>query len=428
MSRGADSLRLFRLPNFRALWTGQLISIFGDRFTYLALLALIAERAADPANPARELSLIPVVSFLPAILFAPWIGALVDSWNTRATLIVSDAARGVIVLAIIPAVHAGGLPAGFALVFVLYLANTFFLPARSAILPDLVPRERLVEANSLATLAGILGTIAGSLAAGWFVERAGWRLGFALDAVTYFVSVAALAMIRWSAPPEHASRKPARDAYRALARDVGEGARIALASAPIRGSIGAMALLWVAGGALHVSAPILMEARGSGMVLGVGRLVALAAVGMVAGTVLLAWRGGRGSAPARLAISLLGTGASVLLFAAAPFPWATEIAALLAGAFVVVLLVTTESVLQEATAAEARARIFALRDFLARLGVLVSALLFGWLVGGRRLEPAGAATVSGVLLLAGGLWGVARLRVGDRGVRARHAPGDGVPD
>jgi len=144
LSRGADSLRLFRLPNFRALWTGQLVSIFGDRFTYLALLALIAERAADPANPARELSLIPVVSFLPAILFAPWIGALVDSWNTRATLIVSDAARGVIVLAIIPAVHAGGLPAGFALVFVLYLANTFFLPARSAILPDLVPRERLV--------------------------------------------------------------------------------------------------------------------------------------------------------------------------------------------------------------------------------------------------------------------------------------------
>jgi MFS family permease len=210
--RGADSLRLFRLPNFRALWAGQLISIFGDRFTYLALLALIVEHAADPRNPARELSLIPLISFLPAILFAPWFGALVDSWNTRATLILSDAARGFIVLAIIPAAHAGGLPAAFALVFLLYVANAFFLPARSAILPDLVPPEQLVAANALATLAGILGTIAGSLAAGWFVERAGWRLGFAADAATYFVSVAALAMIRWSPPPGRTPRRPAREA------------------------------------------------------------------------------------------------------------------------------------------------------------------------------------------------------------------------
>ena len=408
--RGADSLRLFRVPNFRALWTGQLISIFGDRFTYLALLALIVERAADPKNPARELSLIPLISFLPAILFAPWFGALVDSWNTRRTLIVSDAARGVIVLAIIPAAHAGGLPAAFALVFLLYVANAFFLPARSAILPDLVSKEQLVEANSLATLAGNLGTIAGSLLAGWFVGQAGWRLGFALDAVTYFVSVVALAMIVWSPPPGRATRRPAREVYGALVRDVREGAGIALASPPIRGSIAAMALLWVAGGALHVAAPILMEARGGGMVLGVGRLVALAATGMIAGTLILAWRGGRGSPAMRLAISLLGTGTAVLLFAAAPFPLATDVAALLAGSFVAVLLVTTESVLQQSATVQARARIFALRDFLARLGVLLSAVLFGWLVGDRWLDPSGAAYASGALLVAGGVLGIVRAR------------------
>ena len=195
MGAGA-SLRLFENHNFRALWIGQLISVFGDRFTYLALLALAVERARDPANPAAELSLIPVVSFLPAILFSPWVGALVDGWNTRRVLIVSDAARGAIVLLLIPAAMWGGLPAAFVLVFLLYLANAFFLPARSAILPDLVPAERLTEANSLATLAGVIATIAGSLAAGALVERLGWRIGFALDAATYFVSVVALALIR----------------------------------------------------------------------------------------------------------------------------------------------------------------------------------------------------------------------------------------
>ncbi|HYR68467.1 MAG TPA: MFS transporter, partial [Candidatus Dormibacteraeota bacterium] len=157
---GAVPLRLFRLPSFRALWIGQLVSIFGDRFTYLALLALVVERASDPKNPAPELAWIPVASFLPAILFGPWIGALVDGWNTRTTLLISDALRGILVVAIIPAVKWHGLPAAFALVFLLYLVNAFFLPARSAILPELVPQDSLVEANSLATLAGILATIA----------------------------------------------------------------------------------------------------------------------------------------------------------------------------------------------------------------------------------------------------------------------------
>jgi len=171
--RGVSSLRLFRSGSFRALWIGQLVSIFGDRFTYLALLALVVERAADPTNPARELALIPLVSFLPAILFSPFVGALVDGWNTRTTLLVSDALRGVVVLAMIPAAETWGLPAAFALVFVLYLVNTFFLPARSAILPDLVPEDSLVEANSLATLAGVVATILGSWLGGLWVERSG---------------------------------------------------------------------------------------------------------------------------------------------------------------------------------------------------------------------------------------------------------------
>src|SRR6185312_13497177 len=123
--------------------------------------------------------------------------------------------------------------------------NAFFLPARSAILPELVPRESLIEANSLATLAGVIATIAGSFLAGALIERSGWRIGFALDALTYFISVAALAFIRVEPrrkPPPPVAGGPAR-IYVALARDVREGARIALASPRVLGSIGTLALL-----------------------------------------------------------------------------------------------------------------------------------------------------------------------------------------
>ena len=115
--------RLARLPGFRALWLGQLVSIFGDRFHYLALLALVVARASHPANPAPELAVIPLVSFLPAILFGPVAGPLVDRWNVKRVLVVSDAIRGGLVLLLIPAAARGGMPAAFALVFALYVAN-----------------------------------------------------------------------------------------------------------------------------------------------------------------------------------------------------------------------------------------------------------------------------------------------------------------
>jgi len=420
MGAGA-SLRLFENANFRALWIGQLISVFGDRFTYLALLALAVERARNPANPAAELSMIPIVSFLPAILFSPWVGALVDGWNTRRVGHDEDAARGAIVLLMIPAAIHGGLPAAFALVFLLYLANAFFLPARSAILPDLVPEDRLTEANSLATLAGVIATIAGSLAAGALVERLGWRIGFALDALTYFVSVVALACIR---PPARAARQErptlrGTAAYRALWHDVREGARIAMGSTPAIVAIGAVVLLWMAGGVLHVSLPLLLERRGGGVVSGVGTILAATAVGMVAGTLALAARGGARSAWGRTAGGLAGAGVCVALFAASRGRAADLAAAFGVGLFVSVLLVTTEAAIQRAVPVEARGRVFALRDFAARLLVLGTAALAGSALSNGWATPGSAVVGAGALLAAGGAALAPLARGGERRARGR---------
>jgi MFS family permease len=400
---GAASLRLFRSGSFRALWIGQLVSVFGDRFTYLALLAVVIEHARNPVNPAAELSWIPVVSFLPTILFGPWIGALVDSWNTKRVLVVSDAARGVIALLFLVVVPHGGLPAAFSLVFALYVANTFFLPARSAVLPDMVPEDRLTEANSLVTLAGVAATIAGSLVGGVTVARFGWRVGFALDALTYFVSAIALTQIRVAARARREAPAIPTGAYRALWADVREGARVLARSRRAMGAVAATGLLWIAGGALHVAAPILLARRGGGIVAGVGTLLAAVATGMVAVSVALAARGGGASPWRRIALGLLGAGGALVLFARSRHV-ATDLAlGFGAGAFVALLLVTTEAALQESIAPEARARVFALRDFTARFLVLASAGLAGLLLA-RGVVPAESAILgAGVFLAAGGI-------------------------
>src|SRR5439155_13860179 len=290
--KGAGS-RLFRNKSFRALWLGQFVSIFGDRLHYLALLALIVERAHDPLNPTPELALVPAVSFLPTILIGPLAGALVDSWEMRRILVISDVLRGCLVLLLIPAAARGGLPAAFFVVFLLYVVNSFFLPARSAIVPDLVQGNELTEASSLATLAGVAATITGALLGGILVERAGWRWGFGIDAATYFVSAGFLATTK---PRAHQRRPRAGTwgvAYRTLGREVREGALITVSNRTVLGSLLALVSLWIAGGALHVAGTVLLRERMTGFVSGTGGVLSALGFGMVAGTLLLAWRGGR---------------------------------------------------------------------------------------------------------------------------------------
>jgi hypothetical protein len=79
------------------------------------------------------------------------------------------------------------------------------------------------------------------------------------------------------------------------------------------------------------------------------------------------------------------------------------IAAAAAGLFVAMLLVTTEAVIQESVAEGARARVFALRDFLARVGVLLSAGFFGLALKAEWLTPVLAIGAAGTLLVLGSL-------------------------
>lgn len=413
--------RLLRSANFRALWLGQFVSIFGDRLHYLALLALLMERARDPANPAPELALVPAVSFLPTILVGPLAGALVDTWDLRRVLVVSDFLRGCIVLLMIPAVAAGGLPAAFALVFALFLANSFFLPARSAILPDLVDAGDLVEANSLATLAGVAATIAGSALGGILVERAGWRWGLAFDAVTYFISVIFLAALHPTARVRRAHEGSWRDVYRALGRDVKDGASLTIRNRSVLGPILALVLLWVAGGALHVAGTVLLRQRMSAFVSGTGGVLSAVGFGMVAGTLLTSARGRRFSPRALRAVGLAGTGAALLLFARSFTLPALLSAAFVAGIFVAILLVTTESSVQAEVGPEARGRVFALRDFSTRVAVLASAGALGLLIGRGILTPVVTVASAGGILIAAGVWswiGGERARVARRAAEA----------
>ncbi|MFC1800409.1 MFS transporter, partial [Candidatus Eisenbacteria bacterium] len=152
-SRPPDYRSLFTI-SFTALLAGQIVSILGDRLNNIAMIELIATETGRfaEAGSTFELSKLALAMTLPALAFGPFVGAYVDRVSRKRVLILTDIIRGLAVLAIPFMRPALPLWTVYGMVAVLYLANLFFLPARCAIVTEIVSREKLIRANSLLSL------------------------------------------------------------------------------------------------------------------------------------------------------------------------------------------------------------------------------------------------------------------------------------
>ena len=178
--------------SFSALWTGQLISMFGDRVHQIALAFLVL----GLTNSLVAVAFVFVAASLPNLLLSPVAGALVDRWNQRDVLIVSDLLRAAAVL-IIPIAAITNVLLVYPLVFVVTSISIFFRPARVAVLPRIVRRDELLTANSAMWTGETLADVIGYPLAGIFVAFLGpaIALAFWIDAATYAASAILIASI-----------------------------------------------------------------------------------------------------------------------------------------------------------------------------------------------------------------------------------------
>jgi MFS family permease len=185
-------VRLALDSSFSALWTGQLVSALGDRIHQVALGAVIWEATHSPL----AVGAIFLVATLPNLLFSPIAGTLVDRWDVREVMIVSDLLRAGIVL-LIPLAVVTNLMLAYPLVFLVTTVSIFFRPAKGAVLPRIVADEDLVPANSALWVGETFADIGGYLLAGLFVALLGSELplAFWVDSVTYLASAVLIASI-----------------------------------------------------------------------------------------------------------------------------------------------------------------------------------------------------------------------------------------
>ena len=189
-------VRLALDTSFSAIWTSGVISLFGDRIHQVALAVIVFGITKSPV----ALAFVFVAATLPNLLLGPISGTLVDRWDQKQVLVVSDLLRAAVVI-LIPIAAVTNILLVYPLVFLVTSISIFFRPAREAIMPRIVPDDELLTANSANWLAENLADIVGYPLAGLFVTFLGnsLPLAFWIDAVTYLVS--ALLILTVSVPP-----------------------------------------------------------------------------------------------------------------------------------------------------------------------------------------------------------------------------------
>lgn len=205
-----------RHRDFALLWSGQGVSLVGDG---IFTVALALETLRIDSRPTA-LSFVLAARLLPTVLLLLVGGVVVDRLPRRWTMLASDATRGVAVGAIAVLVGAGIVQLWELVVMsvVFGTADAFFYPSSTAVVPELLPAELLVQGSALtATSRTVAQILVGPALGGVLVASVGTPWAFALDGASFFVSAACL-MAMTSRPRPSAT-------HRSLLRELGEGLR-----------------------------------------------------------------------------------------------------------------------------------------------------------------------------------------------------------
>ncbi len=159
--------------NFILLMLVQTIEQIGDSLTLMALIAWVMAMPGHTA--AANMTILLFWIGLPIILIGPFSGVLIDRFKRKNLLVAATALKGVFIFLIYRYIREPGLvPLLYFFVFMKSFSTQFFIPAKSAFLPDIVNnRDSLVQANSISTTAMVITQITTYAAAGLLIAAFG---------------------------------------------------------------------------------------------------------------------------------------------------------------------------------------------------------------------------------------------------------------
>jgi len=407
---------------FTIVWLGQLFSLTGTGMTQFA----IALWAWEITGQATALALVGFFAFAPTILFSPIAGALVDRWDRKLVMMLSDLAAGLSTIILLLLLTTDNLQ-----IWHLYIAGAFTgafqafqFPAYSAAISTMIPKEQYARADAMMGLAEAASGIFAPILAG--AAYAAIKLGgiMTIDVITFIIAILTLLFVHIPQPKISETGKAAQGN---LWQESLYGFRYIFA----RPSLLGLQLVFLAGNFLTgvsftLLTPMLLSRTGNDELAVGGIQSAFGIGGVLGGLALSAWGGPTrkvhgvllGWAILGIGTFLFGIGQTIPIWFAVAF---------LTSCFNPLVNASNQAIWQAKVAPDVQGRVFSTRRMIAQvtgpLGTLIAGPLadnlfspalmpggawagsLGWLVGiGPGAGMALIFVICGVLTVVIGLY------------------------
>ncbi|MFE0734532.1 MFS transporter [Streptomyces sp. NPDC058855] len=340
----ADLTPLRTSAHYRRLWFGSTVSWVGQGMTTLA----ISLQVYDLTGSTFSVGLVGLFSLVPLVAFGLYGGAIADTVDRRKLGLASASGSAVLSAALAAAAFAGFHHVGFLYGIVALQAVCAALnsPARTAMIPRLLPPEQLRAANALNSMITTFGTLVGPSLGGLIVGVAGYQTAYLVDALAFSASLYAM----WRLPsmlPDRTGKRRASvlDGLRFLAtrpnlRMTFLSDFCAMILAHPRALFPAVAVLWYGG-----------DARTTGL------LVAAPAFGALLGGVLSGWQSRIRHHGQAILLAVAGWGTAIAVFGLTRELWLGLLLLALAGYADTASMIFRSTMMQVAAPDEMRGRL-----------------------------------------------------------------------
>jgi dTMP kinase len=405
---------------FRRLWIATSLSSLGDWLSLVALSTLASDLAGrGVAAQSAAVGGVWLTSLLPALLLGPLAGAVADRLDRRLNMIIGDVLRAALYLSLVLNLSLGfanELTWMYVVQFLASCASLFWTPAKDASVPNLVPPDKLEQANQYSLLGtfgpapiaglffGLFALVSrslGSISPYFSTDQGQVKLALYFNAATFVVSAITIYLLH-EIPKRQLSEHISAPS---VAKTIWEGWKYIGRTKVVRGIVIGMIGAFSAGGVVVGLGPSYIKNTLEGGSAGWGITFAAVFGGLAAG-MFLGLRILRGFSRRRLfGLSIVGAGVPLVLIGLIPSLVVTVLLVIVLGAFAGIAYVTGYTIVGSEVGDDTRGRTFA---FL-QSGIRV--ILFAVIAIAPFLAGAFTALVSGAT-------GSSTLHVGNVGYNA----------
>ena len=358
---------------FTIVWIGQVVSLLGSAMTAFALTIW----AFEETGQATVLALVAFFSFGPTVLLSPVAGALVDRWNRRLVMMLSDLAAGLSTIVVLILFATNQLE-----IWHLYVTGAFAgafqafqFPAYSAAVTMMLSKEQYARASGMLSLAQSASGVLAPVAAGALLGPVGIVGILLIDVVTFVTAVGTLLFVHIPQPEKTADGEESESNL--LQQSVFGFRYIYRRPSLLALQTVFFFMNFVAAFTLVLLSPMILARTGNDELL-LGTVQSVGAIGGVAGgLVLSAWGGPRrrvhGVLLGMFGVSLLGQiplgiGRGLLLWGAGNFAL---------NFMIPILNGSNQAIWQAKVAPDLQGRVFAVRRLIGQITFPLATLVAG---------------------------------------------------